>query len=361
LKTFARTGDYPEAMVKILLTVINNTPAGGATLQELKEAYCDVRDKMPHNKTIYRAIRRLNILFDPLAYSRNGDQEESPDDYSSNRLAIQAVRTSPQQRYVFTLDLQVRPVDPSLAFMMALSLYPQQRGLLGARFEVVMKLVFEEIMSRLANYCSLYDEIKKYVYVSGPEPLQPQKSFSIIEKVLQAIRMKKRVKIDYFRTYDGVVTVREIEPYGLICRFNTWYLMGKCIEKNQRRIFLLSQIRRLQLVENSLCCIPADFSLHNEYCNNWGVWTEEGSSIPETIRLNVVKGLSERFRVNRYHDSQQITELPDGSAEVSFTLSGAHEMIPWLMTWGAAIEVLEPQWLRQTLADNLEKALAAYK
>ena len=361
MKSFARTGDYPEAMVKILLTIINKTHAGGATLQDLKEAYCDVRDRLPHNKTVYRAIRRLNILFDPLAYGCKDEDKESSVDHYSERLAIQAVRTGSTPRYIFTLDLQSRPVDPSLAFMMALSIYPQQRGLLGSRFEVVIKLVFEEIMSRLANYCSLYDEIKRYVYVSGPEPLQPQKSFSIIEKVLQAIRMKKRVKIDYFRTYDGMMTVREIEPYGLICRFNTWYLMGKCIEKNQRRIFLLNQIRRLQLVENSLCCIPPGFSLHNEYCNNWGVWTEEGSSVTETIRINVVKGLAERFRVNRFHDSQQITELTDGSAEVAYTLSGAHEMIPWLMTWGAAVEVLEPQWLRQTLAENLEKALAAYK
>jgi predicted DNA-binding transcriptional regulator YafY len=65
-------------------------------------------------------------------------------------------------------------------------------------------------------------------------------------------------------------------------------------------------------------------------------------------------------RVNRYHDSQQIKEMPDGSLEVSFLLSGAQEMIPWLMTWGSTIEPLEPQWLRQALAEQLAKALEIY-
>ncbi|MBS4023305.1 MAG: WYL domain-containing protein [Dethiobacter sp.] len=52
--------------------------------------------------------------------------------------------------------------------------------------------------------------------------------------------------------------------------------------------------------------------------------------------------------------------MPDGSLEVSFLLSGAQEMIPWLMTWGSTIEPLEPQWLRQALAEQLAKALEIY-
>ncbi len=361
MSTFARTGDYPEALVKILLTVIDKTPDGGATLDDLKNAYAEARDRMPHTKTINRAVRRLNILFDPLAYGAAEDDTDEPTIALSGQLAIQPVRANSRLRYKFTRDLKTRPVDPSLAFMMALSLYPQQRGLLGGQFEVVMKLIFEEVLSRLANYCNLYNEIKKYVYVCGPEPINPQKSFQIIEKVLQAIRLKKRVKIDYFRTYDAALTIREIEPYGLICRFNTWYLTGRCCEKNERRIFLLSQIRRIQLVENSICHIPPDFSLHDDYCHNWGVWTEHEAAPPETVRLRVEKGLAERFRINRYHDSQQTKELPDGSIEVSFLLSGAQEMIPWLMTWGSTMELLEPQWLREALAEQLAKALAYYK
>lgn len=39
-------------------------------------------------------------------------------------------------------------------------------------------------------------------------------------------------------------------------------------------------------------------------------------------------------------------------------MSGAEEMIPWLLGWGAGIEVLEPEWLRQALAGRIEETLS---
>lgn len=136
--------------------------------------------------------------------------------------------------------------------------------------------------------------------------------------------------------------------------------MGRCCDKNSRRIFLLSQIRSLRLVENSIYTIPPDFCLKDQYCRNWGVWTEEGAPPPETVRLRVEKGLCEKFRVTRYHDSQQTVELPDGKMEVTFLVSGAQEMLPWLMAWGAGITLLEPRWLVEELKSQLDKTRSAY-
>jgi hypothetical protein len=42
---FPKTGDHPEAMVNILITVIEKTPDGGATMDDLKQAYMTVKDQ----------------------------------------------------------------------------------------------------------------------------------------------------------------------------------------------------------------------------------------------------------------------------------------------------------------------------
>ena len=39
---FPKTGDHPEAMVKTLVTIIEKTPDGSATLDDLKSAYMAV-------------------------------------------------------------------------------------------------------------------------------------------------------------------------------------------------------------------------------------------------------------------------------------------------------------------------------
>jgi len=35
-------------------------------------------------------------------------------------------------------------------------------------------------------------------------------------------------------------------------------------------------------------------------------------------------------------------------------------MIPWLMSWGQAVQVLEPQWLKEELLKNLKNMINMY-
>ncbi len=354
---YPRTRDHPEAVIKILLTVIEKTPAGGATLEELKEAYREVKDREPGEKTIRRIIRRINLLFDPLAYDDKDDCEE----IDREPRAIEVRKKGDRHTYIFTRDLAAPRFDPGLALLLALSLYPQQRHLLPDQFEVLLKLVFESVLQRVAEWSRLRQEMERYVYVSGPGPANPQKNARLVERILQAIRLAKRVRLAYRRASDGQLTTREVEPYGLLCRHGIWYLVGRCLAAGERRVFRLDHIERLELVESSTYTIPQDFSLRDAYAHAWGVWTEEEPGPPETVRLRVSPGLTHKFRVTRYHPSQAVKELPDGGIEVRFEVAGAGEMIPWLLSWGAAIEVLEPGWLREAVAEVLKETLSLYR
>jgi len=353
--SYPRMRDHPEAVLKVLLTVIEKTPMGGATLEELKEAYCEVKDRLPSDKTIRRIIRRINLLFDPLAYNAEEEGEEI------TPRAIEAKRRGGKLRYVFTKDLAAPRLDPGLALLLTLSLYPRQRQLLPDQFEVLMKLVFESVFHRLSEWQRLKEEMERYVYVSGYGPANPKENLRLVERILQAIRLRKRVRLSYWRSYDGELTVREVEPYGLLCRHGVWYLVGRCLAARERRVFRLDHIERLDLVEKSIYSIPDDFSLREAYTNSWGVWTEEEPGPVETVRLKVAPGLAHKFRVTRYHPSQVTEELPDGWLEVRFELCGVEEMIPWLLGWGTGLEVLEPAWLREGIVEALEEMLSLYR
>jgi predicted DNA-binding transcriptional regulator YafY len=36
-------------------------------------------------------------------------------------------------------------------------------------------------------------------------------------------------------------------------------------------------------------------------------------------------------------------------------------MQPWIRSWGAQVEVIAPDWLRQRIADELQKAAEQYR
>lgn len=358
-------GDFAEALIKILLTVIEKTPAGGATLEELKDAYREVRDREPSDRTIYRAIRRLNLFFDPLIYGEDPEAEEEPteeNDFDSLPPAIEAHRIKGKTRYSFTGHLPVTTIDANQALLVTLGLYTQQKGLLKGHFERVITTLLRSLLCQRNPNPGLVGDIQEHIHVSGFGPADPGKNIRKIQEIMRAIRNRRCIRLGYLRSSDGIQTHRDIEPYGLISRFNKWYLVARCRQVLKRRIFLLEHIKYLEVLETEPFEWPAGFSIHDSYSTAWGVWTfsEDESPELETIRLKIVKGLAERFQQVSFHDSQQVRMLPGGEAEVTYSVTGAKEMIPWLMSWGQAVKVLEPRWLQEALIDNLTQTLQKY-
>ncbi|MEG3066878.1 MAG: WYL domain-containing protein [Syntrophaceticus schinkii] len=98
------------------------------------------------------------------------------------------------------------------------------------------------------------------------------------------------MSLSYLRTYDGAVTERVVEPHGLLCRLNNWYLTGLCTKRQERRVFLLLNIKNLAVLENSFYSMPPGFSLKEAYQDIWGTWTDDESGDLETVRIKVCAG-----------------------------------------------------------------------
>lgn len=360
---FPRTGNYPETLLHILLTIIKQTPAGGATMEDLLEAYREIKDRKPSQRTIYRIINRLNLYFDPLAYGETPDEDEVTNgDPSKEELEVlpRVIRTEKRNGktyYIYCDDLSSPDMDQGDLLLTILSFYHQQRSVLKDYYELILKRAFKDILAGMSAYTRMISEIEKYIYVSGAVPSDTGKSVRMIKDIMQAFRRRKRVRFRYMRSYDGVLVEREVEPYGLLCRLNNWYLIGKCLERQSERVYLILNIRSLDIVEGSSYRLPPEYSLQKTYRGRWGIWTGDNADKPEKVCLRVLRGFAERFRNNLYHDSQKTFEFSGGDLKVTYTIRGAHEMIPWLMSWGTAVEVLEPQWLKEKLIIAHKNAL----
>ena len=62
----------------------------------------------------------------------------------------------------------------------------------------------------------------------------------------------------------------------------------------------------------------------------------------------------------RFHPTQAMERLPDGSVIVRFWATGLLELAWHLFTWGDRVRVVRPDALRQVLADELQRALQAH-
>ena len=367
MASYPRTGTQPETLVNILITVIEKTPNGGATLEDLRAAYAEINDRRPSVRTIYRHIRRLNLFFDPLCYGEKpepgegdfGDEEDG--ESVAGKKAIYSQRRGCSTCYLFREISNELPASAHDTTMLMLGIYPQLRGAMKSSIKAAMQSIFRNTLTGLSTFAGILSELERLVHVSGAFPADPVKSEALIQEILRALRERKRIRLAYLRTYDGAITERVVEPHGLLCRLNSWYLTGWCTKRRRRRVFLLLNIRELTVLEGSFYHMPRGFSLQEAYRDVWGTWTEDGCGELERVRLRVRAGPSERFRHNLFHESQSAKDLPGGRLEVTYRLTAAQEMIPWLMSWGDAIEVLEPVWLREELIKNLQETMRYYR
>lgn len=80
----------------------------------------------------------------------------------------------------------------------------------------------------------------------------------------------------------------------------------------------------------------------------WGIWGGEG--VPEIVRLKFASGqATRRLKESIWHPLEQVTDLPDGGCLWEAPIAEWQEMLPWVRGWGAAVEVLAPVELRETL------------
>ncbi len=360
---------HPEAIANILVRILEKTPTGGATIEDLEDAYEEIKGTYPSRKTIFRAIERLELLFDPLAAGETPEEGEEHDtdpktlindDLPEPLAGIKRVKRNRKTYYLFHGDIAAPSFNINESICIALSLYPQYRGMLKDAYHKILRKLLAETLAGVSMYNLLINEIENHVYVAEPAPADPDRFSHLVSEVFTALRQKKRIKIKYLRTYDGVETERVIEPHGLLCRFNNFYLTGYCLSSKANRIFHLVHIRALEILESSEYKMASGYSLKRAYSKAWATWTSDEGTRLESVKLRVSRGTAERFREIMFHESQQIKELGNGDLEVSYRLTSPNEMIPWIASWGAEIRILEPEWLAVEIVSYLDSTRALY-
>ena len=105
--------------------------------------------------------------------------------------------------------------------------------------------------------------------------------------------------------------------------------------------------------------IPADFDPDAWLEHSWGIWSSDSTNVAR-VRLRFEASVAHRVRESIWHRSQRLRELPDGRIEMEVQVAGIVEIRPWILTWGDAVEVLEPPDLRASVADAVRKAAERY-
>lgn len=97
----------------------------------------------------------------------------------------------------------------------------------------------------------------------------------------------------------------------------------------------------------------------SEYLEHtWGIWVGEHS--PVKVKLRFHNRQYQRLQETRWHPTQEMWLERDGSVIWQAQISEPQEMLPWIRGWGADVEVLEPEDIRQQVAAEAEATARIY-
>lgn len=160
---------------------------------------------------------------------------------------------------------------------------------------------------------------------------------SKFELLKSAVIQHREVRIVYAGT-NGSHTTRRIQPLKLLCKSGAWYVKAYCMEKEDFRIFKISRIMELSLLEETF--LPMMYP--------------EEHGIRETDLRDIILRFSAdaAYRVYDEFDASQIERQEDGDLIARAKMPEDAWLTGYLLSFGTQVEVIEPAYLRRVLAEQ---------
>jgi predicted DNA-binding transcriptional regulator YafY len=188
-------------------------------------------------------------------------------------------------------------------------------------------------------------------------PVDPS-FIDVLETITRAWFERRKIRLWCSETRNGDIQARDFATYFIEPTLNTGlYVVGYDELNESVRAFRLEWVKRAKLLD-SMYTLPSQFDRRRFLANAWGI-PGEGDGITRVV-LAFSADLTPLIKERIWHSSQRIETLPDKRCTLSVAIADWRELLPWIRSWGAQVEVLEPQALRQELAADAARVAAVY-
>lgn len=177
----------------------------------------------------------------------------------------------------------------------------------------------------------------------------------VMETVRSACNERQMLRIQYSSVNSGQTSWREVGPHYLYFAKGSFYLVAEDIMVKTVKTFAVPRIKASTMLEQPY---QGDITSPGEFFqSSFGVFR---GSDPIQIKVRFGQKIASYIKERRWHDSQSVTEVDNGSIEVSMKLSVTPELVQWILGFGAQAKVLEPIDLVREIQKHAREILEQY-
>lgn len=166
--------------------------------------------------------------------------------------------------------------------------------------------------------------------------------------IKRAILEKKVLRFTYV-SVKGEEIERRVEPLKLCFKGEAWYLYGYCRQREDCRFFKLRRIRKLMITDEAF----------QRSCKERVTKGEYDSCAGGNVKLKLKIAKEAAYRV--YDEFESYERTKDGGFLTELCFPRNEWLFYYLMSFGAYLEVLEPEEMRVQLREKLKTILEKYE
>ncbi|MCI9417436.1 MAG: YafY family transcriptional regulator [Eubacterium sp.] len=165
------------------------------------------------------------------------------------------------------------------------------------------------------------------------------------ELLKSAVIHQKCVKITYANSC-GTMSERIVQPLKMAYKSMSWYLKAYCTKKQDYRIFKLTRMIDLEILTESFCK------------RSFPELDETPGRAYNTIVLRFPKNMA--YRVYDEFDKTWVSKNENGDFIVSVEMPEDEWLIGYLLSFGTQVDIIEPVYLRDIVAEQAKKIYEKY-
>lgn len=179
----------------------------------------------------------------------------------------------------------------------------------------------------------------------------------LFQDVLGALVKRRRLHIHYHGRRRDETSEREVSPQRLTQYRNSWYLDAWCHAARGLRSFALERVSRQALLETAAQEVdPDELSAH--FDQSYGIFSGPARHFAE---LRFSPEMSRWVAEEQWHPDQQGSMDADGAWTLTVPFSDPRELVMDVLRYGAEVEVLAPDFLRETVAEAARETAEIYR
>lgn len=163
-----------------------------------------------------------------------------------------------------------------------------------------------------------------------------------VQTIIRALTDNFKLKIQYESA--GSPAPRVVLPLTLVMWKSALYLIVQSDDRRRTYMMAVDRIKEVRIVPSKFkypdigTYLPASF-----LDGGFGVFVDNCGK-PRSFELIFKKdpGLHRQIRERKWHKSQVFEDLPDGRMRMRFTVTTDVEVLPWIRSFGDAVEVVQP-------------------